>query len=112
MKTKPDPAELLRAAEPLITWMRKNAHPHCTVIVDGETVELLEGIAIGRANPARDSTIAQPEISRAPSLESIQRTLELQAEQIRALASVLYQHDMIRQRDLDQFEPRKEGGAS
>ena len=49
---------------------------------------------------------------KAYSLDEMQRTLEVQADQIRELARVLHQHDMIRQRDLAQFEPRKEGGAS
>jgi hypothetical protein len=49
---------------------------------------------------------------KAYSLDSMQRTLDVQADQIRELARVLYQHDMIRQRDLAQFEPRREGGAS
>jgi len=49
-----------------------------------------------QANQAKGPTIAQP------TLDSIQRTLELQADQIRELARVLHQHDMIRQRDLAQ----------
>lgn len=76
-----------------------------------------------QANPAQGSAIARPADPPAVSqhlllngkvysLDSIQRTLDVQADQIRELARVLYQHDMIRQRDLAQFEPRKEGGAS
>ncbi len=36
-------ASLLVAAKPLIKWMNENVHPHCSVIVDHTTVELLEG---------------------------------------------------------------------
>jgi hypothetical protein len=71
-----------------------------------------------QANPAQGSTTARPADPRAMptgkaySLDEMQRTLELQADQIRELARVLHQHDMIRQRDLAQFEPRREGGAT
>ena len=59
-----------------------------------------------QANQAQGSTIAQC------TLDEMQRTLDVQADQIRELARVLHQHDMIRQRDLAQFEPRREGGAT
>ena len=76
-----------------------------------------------QANPAQGSTIARPADppavsqhlmlnGKAYSLDEMQRTLDVQADQIRELARVLHQHDMIRQRDLAQFEPRREGGAS
>ena len=49
---------------------------------------------------------------KAYSLDEMQRTLDVQADQIRELARVLHLHDMLHHRDLAQFEPRREGGAS
>jgi hypothetical protein len=40
--------EMVDAAKPLMTWIRKNGHPHCVVTVDTAFVELLEGVAIRR----------------------------------------------------------------
>lgn len=37
--------EMLRAAMPLMEWIEKNCHPHCTVHVDSLTAELTELIA-------------------------------------------------------------------
>jgi len=31
------------AAFPLMQWLNDNCHPHCTVIVDSERAELMEG---------------------------------------------------------------------
>lgn len=91
------------------------------------TIASLEGVieklerenAALRCENARRGIADPPAVSqhlllngKAYSLDSIQRTLEVQADQIRELARVLYQHDMIRQRDLDQFDPIDEGGAS
>lgn len=59
-----------------------------------------------QANPAQGPTIAQC------TLDEMQHTLELQTDQIRELARVLHLHDMLHHRDLAQFEPRREGGAS
>lgn len=33
-----------RAARPLINWLAVNKHPHCKVIVDSTTAELVEGL--------------------------------------------------------------------
>ena len=38
-------AELLEVAKPLIKYLNDNCHPHCTVIVDCDSVELVEGVA-------------------------------------------------------------------
>ena len=38
-------AELKEAARPLVEWLKDNCHPHCTVIVDSQKAELVEGIA-------------------------------------------------------------------
>jgi hypothetical protein len=38
-------AELEAVAKPLVEWMLKNTHPHCTVIVDSQKVELVKGVA-------------------------------------------------------------------
>ena len=32
------------ASKPLIRWLRKNAHPHCTAVVTDNRAELVEGI--------------------------------------------------------------------
>ncbi len=37
-------SELLEIAKPLMGWLKENCHPHCTVLLDSESVELLEGI--------------------------------------------------------------------
>lgn len=37
--------EMLKAAEPLMQWLARNCHPHCSAVVDSTRVELLEGIA-------------------------------------------------------------------
>ncbi len=37
-------AELANAANPLMVFLAKNYHPHCTAIVDSEKAEILEGI--------------------------------------------------------------------
>jgi hypothetical protein len=43
----------------------------------------------------------------------MQRTIDRQADQILALAIILFEHnDIIRQDDLDDFKPRNEGGAA
>jgi hypothetical protein len=36
-------AGLREAAMPLMQWLAENCHPHCTVIVDSERAELMEG---------------------------------------------------------------------
>lgn len=35
-------------------WLLENCHPHCTVIVDSERAELVEGLAIVRREPRID----------------------------------------------------------
>jgi hypothetical protein len=36
---------LREAAVPLMKWLRAHCHPHCTIIVDSEHAELMEGLA-------------------------------------------------------------------
>lgn len=31
-------------SEPLIEFLKENFHPHCTIIIDNEHAELLEGV--------------------------------------------------------------------
>ena len=38
------------AAKPLIKWLNDNCHPHCVAIVDCNTVEVFEGIAVGQTD--------------------------------------------------------------
>ena len=46
MKITLDQIEALReAALPLMQWLNNNCHPHCTVMVDSERIELVEGLA-------------------------------------------------------------------
>jgi len=40
--------ELREAALPLMEWLAENCHPHCTIIVDSEHIELVEGLATVR----------------------------------------------------------------
>ena len=44
--TEEQRAEFERKARPLIEWLNdpKNAHPHCTVIVDSTHAEFVEGV--------------------------------------------------------------------
>ena len=37
---------LLEAAKPLIKWLNEHGHPHNTAIVDNNSVELVEGVAM------------------------------------------------------------------
>lgn len=37
-------------ARPLIEWLRRNCHPHVSVILDGSHAELLEGVASVNTN--------------------------------------------------------------
>lgn len=45
--------EFRQAALPLMEWLNKNGHPHITVIVDSERVELVEGLATARREPLK-----------------------------------------------------------
>jgi hypothetical protein len=36
---------MLEAAKPLMAWLAKNCHPHCSAVVDAGSVELTEGTA-------------------------------------------------------------------
>jgi len=38
-------AEFSKAAEPLMAWLRDNAHPHVVVVVTADSAELFEGVA-------------------------------------------------------------------
>jgi len=49
--TKEQLVTLKEAAMPLMQWLAENCHPHCTIIVDSEHVELLEGLATARRQP-------------------------------------------------------------
>jgi hypothetical protein len=41
-----DQLETLREAVlPLMQWLNDNCHPHCTVMVNSERIELVEGLA-------------------------------------------------------------------
>ena len=42
---------LREAALPLMQWLNDNCHPHCTVMVDSERIELVEGLATARREP-------------------------------------------------------------
>lgn len=37
--------EFEEAVTPLMEWIKKNCHPHCTIILDSERCQLVEGIA-------------------------------------------------------------------
>ena len=55
MKFTLDEIETLReAALPLMQWLNDNCHPHCTVIVDSERIELVEGLATARREPIQE----------------------------------------------------------
>ena len=46
MKITLDQLETLREAVlPLMQWLNDNCHPHCTVMVNSERIELVEGLA-------------------------------------------------------------------
>ena len=50
-----DEIETLReAALPLMQWLNDNCHPHCTVMVDSERIELVEGLATARRRPIQE----------------------------------------------------------
>ena len=50
-----DEIETLReAALPLMQWLNDNCHPHCTVMVDSERIELVEGLATARRKPIQE----------------------------------------------------------
>jgi hypothetical protein len=54
----PDQIIALReAAMPLMQWLHNNCHPHCTVIVDSERIELVEGLATARREPIREEAL-------------------------------------------------------
>lgn len=40
--------ELKEAAKPLVDYIRKNYHPHVTVIVDCMHAEVLEGVEVAK----------------------------------------------------------------
>ena len=41
------------AAIPLMKWLQANCHPHCTIIVDSERAELMEGLAVALREPKK-----------------------------------------------------------
>lgn len=46
--------ELEEAAKPLAAFLRENCHPHMTVIVTGESAELVEGLATVMLTPVSE----------------------------------------------------------
>ena len=49
---------LREAAMPLMQWLNDNCHPHCTVMVDSEWIELVEGLATARREPIQEEVQA------------------------------------------------------
>ena len=50
-----DEIETLReAALPLMQWLSDNCHPHCSILVDSERIELVEGLATARRKPIQE----------------------------------------------------------
>lgn len=47
-KTMSKNEELKEVARPLVEYIRKNYHPHVTVIVDSMHAEVLEGVAVAK----------------------------------------------------------------
>ena len=43
--TKEQSDSMLEAAKPLIKWLNENCHPHCEIIVDQVSAELVESVA-------------------------------------------------------------------
>ncbi len=43
-------AEMLEAAKPLLKWLNDNCHPHCRIIIDPDTVELVESAAVNKCS--------------------------------------------------------------
>jgi len=44
--TKEQIEEMRAVAMPLMRWMADNCHPHCTVILDSTSAEIVEGLAM------------------------------------------------------------------
>lgn len=44
-------ATFKEATMPLMQWLNENCHPHCSVIVDSERAELLEGQTVALREP-------------------------------------------------------------
>lgn len=43
--TKEQQQELLEASRPLLKWINDNCHPHCTINITQDTVELVETVS-------------------------------------------------------------------
>ena len=43
--SKEQSKELSKLSEPLLEWLNNNTHPHCKLIIDTNSVELLESSA-------------------------------------------------------------------
>jgi hypothetical protein len=52
--------EFLQAAQPLMDYLRKNHHPHVTVLIDSEHAELVEGLMTVRREPHPDYRPSEP----------------------------------------------------
>jgi len=52
--TKEQQEQMLEAAKPLIKWMNQNCHPHQTIRVELDSVELTESIARTPLFPIED----------------------------------------------------------
>lgn len=65
--------DIQRLAMPLMKWLHDNCHPHCRLVVESGSVELLEGIAIGKCPSMWEDTsntlrrIAEPVWAREGS---------------------------------------------
>lgn len=57
--TEEQMVSFLLASRPLIRWLRKNAHPHCTAIVTDNRAELVEGIMGTPADEFLDEEIVR-----------------------------------------------------
>lgn len=54
--TEDQSAQLTKLARPLVDWLRQNADPHCTVLIDQTSVELVEGVASAYYPPHEDES--------------------------------------------------------
>lgn len=65
MKITLDQLETLReAALPLMQWLNDNCHPHCTVMVDSERIELVEGLATAARRDDQSGDVTEKEAQK------------------------------------------------
>jgi hypothetical protein len=48
--TKEQHDQMLEAAKSLMQWLNNNCHPHCKLLVDQDTVELVESVAMNKTS--------------------------------------------------------------